>query len=792
MGKHNNNSEVDILDTWKEIAGYVRKDIRTCQRWEKELDFPIYRLKDSPKSRVYSYKDEIDAWIKDKGINNNNSSPYGLSKLHLGAILFISLIVFAGLIYIAARGPNSKDPLEIHEIRLENSKLVVLDVQQELLWMREIDLPDLEKEYKTEDLFHAIRDINNDGSKEILYAGRTTDQSYENKLTCFSNRGKELWSCMIASGQEDRVGEKPKDCYIHDFVTDDINNDGKSEVLIVANHESIGAGVLKILDSKGKLLKVFEHTDRFDDCIVYDIDEDGIKDVVVSGFNEMEKLYSCLILDISPIFEKSHRTRDLVNKESPNNLVKYSILFPKLTENIVSEDRNRLFQIETDIVGTGSFVKFKNLFEYTLNSRIELVDASPSLRFLSEFRKRAAEGRTKKNMHQLIQELHQKGLLFHDGRKWTKTNMMTEYWAQKQKSRQNFENRTTRYLCDKPDICWTGKNCGAVWRNTKKKHPSVHFEILSPLGFSLCEIVQLSEDWQNVAEAPSITWNDRDKEYAVCFQVGDPAEWYFMRVSSAGEKIGDPKKITSDYSDSALPDIEWTGDKYAVIWFDYKTSLKFMTLKPDGTPDSGPVTITDGFDPRYPKLVWNPDRQECALDWNAVKGGKRNIFFAIVELDGSVKKMTQITRTLSWSESPSLVWTGKEYGLSWQDDRDGNLEIYFTRVDSNGDLITPEHNRITNSDQMSRNVSLAWSGKEYGIIYDEGYSNYSGDISFYRVGSSGEKIGEPINITSDLGSEAKPVLIWVGNGYGVIWAYDKNGNRDIHFDVLHNLSSIGN
>ncbi len=47
------------LDSWKEIAAYLRKGLRTVQRWERTEGLPVRRL--GPGS-VFAYKSELDAW----------------------------------------------------------------------------------------------------------------------------------------------------------------------------------------------------------------------------------------------------------------------------------------------------------------------------------------------------------------------------------------------------------------------------------------------------------------------------------------------------------------------------------------------------------------------------------------------------------------------------------------------------------------------------------------------------------------------------------------------------------
>lgn len=56
----------EVLQSWKEIAAYLGRDVRTCRRWEEHLGLPIHRLDGSPKARVLAYKDEIDWWLDAK------------------------------------------------------------------------------------------------------------------------------------------------------------------------------------------------------------------------------------------------------------------------------------------------------------------------------------------------------------------------------------------------------------------------------------------------------------------------------------------------------------------------------------------------------------------------------------------------------------------------------------------------------------------------------------------------------------------------------------------------------
>jgi phage terminase Nu1 subunit (DNA packaging protein) len=50
------------LLSWKEIAAYLRRDVRTVQRWEKTERLPVRRRRDRELETVYALKAELDSW----------------------------------------------------------------------------------------------------------------------------------------------------------------------------------------------------------------------------------------------------------------------------------------------------------------------------------------------------------------------------------------------------------------------------------------------------------------------------------------------------------------------------------------------------------------------------------------------------------------------------------------------------------------------------------------------------------------------------------------------------------
>src|SRR6187455_540954 len=51
----------DRLDSWKEIAGYLKRGVRTVQRWERVSGLPVRRVA-SQRGAVYAFRAELDTW----------------------------------------------------------------------------------------------------------------------------------------------------------------------------------------------------------------------------------------------------------------------------------------------------------------------------------------------------------------------------------------------------------------------------------------------------------------------------------------------------------------------------------------------------------------------------------------------------------------------------------------------------------------------------------------------------------------------------------------------------------
>jgi Tol biopolymer transport system component len=69
------------LDSWKEIAAYLKRDIRTVQRWEKLEGLPVRRHQHQKRGSAFAYPNELDAWWQSRGHEVDATPPLEVEKV---------------------------------------------------------------------------------------------------------------------------------------------------------------------------------------------------------------------------------------------------------------------------------------------------------------------------------------------------------------------------------------------------------------------------------------------------------------------------------------------------------------------------------------------------------------------------------------------------------------------------------------------------------------------------------------------------------------------------------------
>lgn len=52
-------SAIDRLDSWKEIAAFLKRGVRTVQRWERLEGLPVHRHRHDKLGSIFAYRSEV-------------------------------------------------------------------------------------------------------------------------------------------------------------------------------------------------------------------------------------------------------------------------------------------------------------------------------------------------------------------------------------------------------------------------------------------------------------------------------------------------------------------------------------------------------------------------------------------------------------------------------------------------------------------------------------------------------------------------------------------------------------
>jgi TolB-like protein len=63
------------LDSWKEIAAYLNRDVTTVQRWEKREGMPVHRHLHEKRGSVYALAGELDVWAESRRLQVGEDDP---------------------------------------------------------------------------------------------------------------------------------------------------------------------------------------------------------------------------------------------------------------------------------------------------------------------------------------------------------------------------------------------------------------------------------------------------------------------------------------------------------------------------------------------------------------------------------------------------------------------------------------------------------------------------------------------------------------------------------------------
>jgi hypothetical protein len=280
-----------------------------------------------------------------------------------------------------------------------------------------------------------------------------------------------------------------------------------------------------------------------------------------------------------------------------------------------------------------------------------------------------------------------------------------------------------------------------------------------------------------------VTWSD--------WRSGYTREIYFARLDASGNKLGADTRISSHSDEAGYPWIVWTGTEYGLAWEDYRQGgggIYFVRIDAGGNRIGEDVRVSDPDGSSFyfhidPTLVWTG--HDYGVAWSNETSGNFDVYFARLDAQGNRIGDTLLVRnSTGHAYLGDLVWNGQEFGIAWSDYREGSfpneIEVYFARIGADGNLIGSEV-RVTTAGGRSSNPSLAWNGSEWGVTWTDNRDDGIREVYFTRLDATGTEIGSDIRLTNTSPLSLNSKIEWTGARYGLTW-HEGAEHHFVHLD----------
>jgi hypothetical protein len=343
VGPHDSANDVppDRFDGWKEIAGFLRVSERTAQRYEQIRNLPVHRIAPSDSDarhtrsdRVYAFRSELRLWMEtdgkaalseeDQGVSdaaprgaavkadgevglceasrapseattaafNEARRLFGLvhSPARLGkpvlitcsALVVIAASLFIGSAYLGSDSTPS-GPAAV-ELDRERGVLTAVDADGNALWTYR---PGIRADHTLASAREMVN-LDDDAAKEVIatVAESPPHGRFRDEVIAFDHDGTVLWRYRPGRLVQWKASDHWSEFGIKSFSVGGRLPDGRTLVVVVANHIPDYPSQVSILDTSGKLLGEYWNTGYILTHDLVDYDQDGVEEIIVGGIND--------------------------------------------------------------------------------------------------------------------------------------------------------------------------------------------------------------------------------------------------------------------------------------------------------------------------------------------------------------------------------------------------------------------------------------------------------------------------------------------------------------------------
>ena len=268
------------------------------------------------------------------------------------------------------------------------------------------------------------------------------------------------------------------------------------------------------------------------------------------------------------------------------------------------------------------------------------------------------------------------------------------------------------------------------------------------------------------------------------------ATGYTASVDGWSEDI----RLTTASAFSDFPEIAVdTNNNVHITWEDKRDGnyeIYYTKLDNNGNTlvDDTRLT-TDSSYSRDPTIAVDTNNN-VHITWNDNRDGNYEIYYTKLDNNGNtLVDDTRLTTASSFSEWPAIaVDTNNNVHITWDDKRDGNWEIYYTKLDNNGNTLVDD-TRLTTDYEYSWYPAIAVDTNNNVHITWHDERDVYGEIYYTKLDNNGNTLVDDTRLTTNDASSWDPTIAVDTNNYVHITWYDqRDGYHEIYYK--HTIASV--
>jgi hypothetical protein len=253
-------TERSRLNSWKEIAAYIGRDVRTALRWHKDRGLPVHRVPGGQGRSVFAYPHELDIWLEGGARATGEPVPDSTTAASTGSVRYRRTVVrwvaaAVALLAIAIGwGRHERGPLA--SVSIVDGDFAAIDDTGRARWR--VPFPDGSAPLISPP-GGIFEDLDGDRERDVLAAiqlhprvGGSTETLYS-----IAANGTVRWTIQL----EDRLSFRGGD-YGPPWVTADLavfTTGGARRIAWATHHDIWWPGIIAILDADGRILHRYVH-----------------------------------------------------------------------------------------------------------------------------------------------------------------------------------------------------------------------------------------------------------------------------------------------------------------------------------------------------------------------------------------------------------------------------------------------------------------------------------------------------------------------------------------------------